>query len=241
PADTSARPTEEMDSPVVRDSLRTPLRTVGLGAVAAMAVSLAVPVSAGAQSLDPLGRPTEPVLQAMENLGEQQWIPEDTRGTIARLVGFFRGTGEPGTPIPENGPGLAQFAYPTIMQNCIGAEETAVGAATAIPGPADLPVPGVPHGQLGFVFTALGTEGVAEHQAQPMTVEWLNINNGRRGTAPPTSTARNAGGPRPVTGVAATRPGEILMRRQGGATTTPESAGTAACAAAPPGGTAFVQ
>ena len=30
----------------------------------------------------------------MEGLAEQQWIPEDTRGTILRLVGFFRGTGE---------------------------------------------------------------------------------------------------------------------------------------------------
>src|SRR5699024_8775757 len=146
-----------MDSPVIRHSLRTSFRTIGLGALAAVAVGLAAPATASAQSLDELGRPTEPVLQAIENLAEQQWIPEETRGTIARAVGFFRGTGEPGTPIPENGPGLAQFAYPTIMQNCIGAEETAVGAATAIPGPADLPVPGVPHGQLGFVFTALGT------------------------------------------------------------------------------------
>ncbi len=230
-----------MDSPVIRDSLRTPLRTVGLGAVAAMAVSLAVPVSAGAQSLDPLGRPTEPVLQAMENLGEQQWIPEDTRGTIARLVGFFRGTGEPGTPIPENGPGLAQFAYPTIMQNCIGAEETAVGAATAIPGPADLPVPGVPHGQLGFVFTALGTEGVAEHQAQPMTVEWLNINNGRRGSTPLTYNGINEEGPATVNGVADTGPGQVLMLLQGGVTTNLENEGTADCVAVPTVGTAFVQ
>lgn len=230
-----------MDSPVIRDSLRTPLRTVGLGAVAAMAVSLAIPVSAGAQSLDPLGRPTEPVLQAMENLGEQQWIPEDTRGTIARLVGFFRGTGEPGTPIPENGPGLAQFAYPTIMQNCIGAEETAVGAATAIPGPADLPVPGVPHGQLGFVFTALGTEGVAEHQAQPMTVEWLNINNGRRGSTPLTYNGINEEGPATVNGVADTGPGQVLMLLQGGVTTNLENEGTADCVAVPTVGTAFVQ
>jgi len=230
-----------MDSPVIRDSLRTPLRTVGLGAVAAMAVSLAIPVSAGAQSLDPLGRPTEPVLQAMENLGEQQWIPEDTRGTIARLVGFFRGTGEPGTPIPENGPGLAQFAYPTIMQNCIGAEETAVGAATAIPGPADLPVPGVPHGQLGFVFTALGTEGVAEHQAQPMTVEWLNINNGRRGSTPLTYNGINEEGPATVNGVADTGPGQVLMLLQGGVTTNLENEGAADCVAVPTVGTAFVQ
>ncbi|HJC29968.1 MAG TPA: hypothetical protein H9759_11300 [Candidatus Dietzia intestinipullorum] len=226
---------------MIRDSLRTPLRTVGLGAVAAMAVSLAIPVSAGAQSLDPLGRPTEPVLQAMENLGEQQWIPEDTRGTIARLVGFFRGTGEPGTPIPENGPGLAQFAYPTIMQNCIGAEETAVGAATAIPGPADLPVPGVPHGQLGFVFTALGTEGVAEHQAQPMTVEWLNINNGRRGSTPLTYNGINEEGPATVNGVADTGPGQVLMLLQGGVTTNLENEGTADCVAVPTVGTAFVQ
>src|SRR5699024_10678390 len=196
PADTSARPTEEMDSPVIRDSLRTPLRTVGLGAVAAMAVSLAVPVSAGAQSLDPLGRPTEPVLQAMEN------------------------------PVEQHG---------------IGAEETGGGAATAIPGSAELPVPAVPHGQLGFVLTALGTEGVAEHQAQPMTVEWLNSNNGRRGSTPLTYNGINEEGPATVNGVADTRPGQVLMLLQGGVTTNLENEGTADCVAVPTVGTAFVQ
>ncbi|WP_241734097.1 Rv1157c family protein, partial [Dietzia natronolimnaea] len=172
-----------------------------------MAVSLAVPASASAQSLDELGRPTEPVLQAIENLSEQQWIPEETRGTIARLVGFFRGSGEPGTPLPENGPVIAQFAYPTIMQNCIDGEQTAVGAATAVPGPAGLPLPGIPGGHLGFIFTALGTEGVAPQQVQPMTVDWFNINNGRRGTTVLSYNGINAGGPATLNGVADTGPG----------------------------------
>ncbi|MDZ4233720.1 MAG: hypothetical protein U1C73_08145, partial [Dietzia sp.] len=66
-----------MDSPVIRHSLRNSFKTLGLGAAAAMAVSLAVPASASAQSLDELGRPTEPVLQAIENLSAQQWIPEE--------------------------------------------------------------------------------------------------------------------------------------------------------------------
>src|SRR5699024_8785105 len=162
-----------------------------LGAVAAMAVSLAVPVSAGAQSLDPLGRPTEPVLQAMENLGEQQWIPEDTRGTIARLVGFFRGPGDPGTPLPENGPGLAQ-----------------------LPGPAELPVPGVPHGPLGSVLPAPGPEGVAARQAQPMPVDRLNIHGGRRGSTPLTDSGITAGGPATVTGLADTGAGQVLTLLQ---------------------------
>lgn len=230
-----------MDSPVIRDSLRTPIRTLGLGAVAAMAVSLAVPATAGAQSLDQLGRPTEPVLQAIEGFADQQWIPEETRGTIARVVGFFRGTGEPGTPIPQNGPEIAQFAYPTIMENCIGAEETAVGAATAIPGPADLPLPGIPGGQLGFVFTALGTDGVATHQVQPMTVEWLNINTGRRGSTVLTYNGINEGGPATINGVADTGPGQVLMLMQGGVTTNIEGGTTANCVALPTVGTAFVR
>jgi hypothetical protein len=209
--------------------------------VAAVAVSLAAPASAGAQSLDELGRPTEPVLQAIENLSEQQWIPESTRGTIARVVGFFRGTGEPGTPLPENGPTIAQFAYPTIMQQCIGGEQTAVGAATAVPGPADLPLPGVPAGQVGFIFTALGTEGVAARQVQPMTVDWFNINNGRRGTTVLTYNGINEGGPATVNGVADTGPGQVLMLLQGGVTTNLEDGGTANCVAFPTVGTAFVR
>lgn len=230
-----------MDSPVIRHSLRTSFRTLGLGAVAALAVGLATPATAGAQSLDELGRPTEPVLQAIENLAEQQWIPESTRGTIARAVGFFRGTGEPGTPLPENGPIIAQFAYPTIMQQCIGGEETAVGAATAIPGPADLPLPGIDPGKLGFIFTALGTEGVAAQQAQPMTVDWLNINNGRRGTTVLTYNGINEGGPATVNGVADTGPGQVLMLLQGGVTTNLEDGGTSNCVAFPTVGTAFVK
>ena len=230
-----------MDSPVIRHSLRTSFRTLGLGAVAALAVGLATPATAGAQSLDELGRPTEPVLQAIENLSEQQWIPESTRGTIARAVGFFRGTGEPGTPLPENGPIIAQFAYPTIMDKCIGGEETAVGAATAIPGPADLPLPGIDPGKLGFIFTALGTEGVAAQQAQPMTVDWLNINNGRRGTTVLTYNGINEGGPATVNGVADTGPGQVLMLLQGGVTTNLEDGGTSNCVAFPTVGTAFVK
>ncbi|OAH64013.1 hypothetical protein AYJ66_08925 [Dietzia cinnamea] len=229
-----------MDSPVTRHSLRTSFRTLGLGAAAAVVLGLAAPATAGAQSLDELGRPTEPVLQAIENLAAQQWIPEETRGTIARIVGFFRGTGEPGTPLPENGPVIAQFAYPTIMQQCIGGEQTAVGAATAVPGPADLPLPGIAPGHLGFIFTALGTEGVAAQQAQPMTVDWFNITNGRRGTTVLGYNGINEGGPATVNGVADTGPGQVLMLLQGGVTTNLENGGTSNCVAFPTVGTAFV-
>ncbi len=230
-----------MDSPVFRDSLRTPLKTLGMGAAAAVVLSLASPVTAGAQSLDPLGRPTEPVLGSIEGVAEQEWIPESARATIARAVGFFRGTGEPGTPIPTDGPLIAQFAYPTLMERCIGGEETAVGAAVAVPGPADLPLPGVPAGQLGIIFTALGTEGTAENQAQPMTVDWFNINNGRRGTTTLTYTGINAGGPATVNGLADTGPGQVLMLLQGGVTTVLEDGGTSNCVALPTVGTALVK
>lgn len=229
-----------MDSPVIRHSFRTSIRTLGISAVAALTLGLAAPATAGAQSLDELGRPTEPVLQAIEGLAAQQWIPEDTRGTILRVVAFFRGTGEPGTPIPEDGPVIAQFAYPTIMQNCIGGEQTAVGAATAVPGPAALPLPGIPAGQLGFIFTALGTEGVADHQVQPMTVDWVNIHNGRVGSTTLTYNGINEGGPATLNGVADTGPGQVLMVLQGGVTTKLENGGTANCVPFPTVGTAFV-
>ena len=230
-----------MDSPVIRHSLRTSFRTLGISAVAALAVGLAAPATASAQSLDELGRPTEPVLQAMEGLADQQWIPESTRGTILRVVGFFRGSGEPGTPLPENGPMIAQFAYPTIMENCIGGDQTAVGAATAVPGPASLPVPGIPGGQLGFIFTALGTEGAAANQVQPMTVDWININNGRRGQTVLTYNGINEGGPATLNGVADTGPGQVLMALQGGITTKLEDGRTVNCQPFPTVGTAFVK
>lgn len=53
------------------------------------------------------------------------------------------------------------------MRECIDGEKTAVGAATAVPGKADLPLPGIPAGELGFIFTALGTEGVADYRSTP--------------------------------------------------------------------------
>src|SRR5699024_12729221 len=108
---------------------------------------------------------------------------------------------------------VLRLPHPPPMQIARGAPRAAGGAAPAIPGPADLPVPGVPHGQLAFVFTALGTEGVAEHQAQPMTVESLNINNGRRGSTPLTYNGINEEGPATVNGVADTGPGQVQIGR----------------------------
>ena len=211
---------------------------VALGGLALVATL--TPATAGAQVLDELGRPNEQILGSVEGTVQNPAVPENIRSSAEQLIAFFRGEGEPGVGIPENGPAIAQFLYPTVMENCIDGNSSAVGTITAVPGPADLPVPGVPAGQLGFVFTALGTEGVADHQVQPMTVDWVNIHNGRHGSTVLTYNGINEGGPATLNGVADTGPGHVLMVLQGGVTTVLENGGTANCVPFPTVGSAFV-
>lgn len=226
---------------MTRHSLsRASLRTLALGVATAATLGVALPATADAQAIDQLGRPTEPVLGSMESTANMPWVPEDVRQGIEALVGFYRGGGEGGVPIPQNGPAITQFPYPTVMPNCIDGKQTAVGTAMAIPGPAPLPVPGIPEHQVGFVFTALGTEKVSPVQTQPMAVEWLNVNNGRRGTTPLGFHGVNPDGPATVNGTADTGPGTVLMLLQGGVTTTLKDGASANCAVTPMVGSVVV-
>lgn len=203
---------------------------VALGGLALVA-SLA-PATASAQILDELGRPNEQILGSVESSAQNPAVPEDVRSSAERLVAFFRGEGEPGVGIPENGPAIAQFLYPTVMENCIDGNSSAVGTATAIPGPADLPLPGVPPQQTAFVFTALGTGPVAEQQMEPLVVDWFNPANGRRGSTELVFNGMNPEGPATVSGVADTGAGQVLAVLRGGVTTSFDG-GTANCRVAP--------
>ncbi len=204
---------------------------VALGAAALAATAL--PASANAQVLDELGRPNEQVLGSVEGAIQNPAVPEDARATAQRLIDFFRGTGEPGVGIPENGPAISQFLYPTIMNNCIDGTSGAVGTITAVPGPANLPLPGVPEHQTGFVFTALGTGGAADEQAEPLVVDWVNPNNGRTGSTVLGYNGVNPDGPATMTGVADTGAGQVLAVLRGGLTTKIEG-GVANCRVAYP-------
>ncbi|MBI8988405.1 hypothetical protein JDV75_01305 [Corynebacterium sp. CCM 8863] len=170
--------------------------------------------------LDHLGRPAPHILQQLRDLAAQDFLPEKIRGMLLAAVSFFEGGGEPGAPIPEDAPVFAQFGWPTVAENCIGGESRATGTAIAVPGPADLPLPGVPAGHATFVFTALGTERVAENQRDSMQVRWINISNLRTGVTPLTYTGINPDGPATVAGTADTGSGTIVALLDGGVTTT---------------------
>ncbi|WP_363316429.1 hypothetical protein [Corynebacterium sp.] len=194
--------------------------------LAAAPAAHSAPVLPGLPDLpiDNLGRPSPELLRQIEDFANNPDVPENVSGILKRVVGFFRGDGEPGVGIPENGPGFTQFGWPTLAQNCIGGTSNAVGMAMGVPGPAELPLPGVPRGHVSFVFTALGTGPVAEHQKTGMRVHWVNINNGRIGQTELGYGGINPEGPATVNGLADTGPGHVLALLEGGVTTDEEGA-----------------
>ncbi|MGP5929295.1 Rv1157c family protein [Corynebacterium glyciniphilum] len=174
--------------------------------------------------IDNLGRPTPELLQQIEDFANSPDVPANVGDILKRVVSFFRGDGEPGVGLPENAPGFTQFGWPTLASNCIGGTSNAVGLAMGVPGPAELPLPGVPGGHVSFVFTALGTGTVAEKQNTGMRVHWVNINNGRIGQTELAYGGINPEGPATINGLADTGPGNVLALLEGGVTTNEEGA-----------------
>lgn len=234
-----------MLSPLNRSArpARSPRRSQRRTTRAAVAVLTAAAVSTGASlaaapaahsapalpglpdlPIDNLGRPTPEVLQQIEDFADRPEVPDEIGDTLKRVVSFFRGDGEPGVGIPEDGPGFTQFGWPTLAENCIGGTSNAVGMAMGVPGPAELPLPGVPGGHISFVFTALGTGTVAEQQNTGMRVHWVNINNGRIGQTPLEYGGINPEGPATINGMADTGPGNVIALLEGGVTTNEEDA-----------------
>nr|WP_041631151.1 hypothetical protein [Corynebacterium terpenotabidum] len=218
---------------------RRPRRAVA--AVLAAATALAVPTvivpTAAAQTpivvpVDELGRPTAELLDQVEAFANQPDLPEQVSGILLRVVSFFRGDGEAGVALPENGPAFTQFGWPTVATECIGGSSNAVGTAIAVPGPALIPLPGIPASQTGFVFTALGTGPAAAEQTTSMQVHWLNLNTGQTGITPLLPGTMNLDGPGTVNGTADTGSGTVLAVLSGGITTNEES-GPVNCQFAP--------
>lgn len=190
-------------------------------ATAAAAALLATPAaSAQMGSIDNLGRPTEGSMTSVEQSSVVSMLPEKYQSMLDSAFGFFRGTGKPGVPLPDDAPRFSQFYTPTVAQNCIGGTQSAVGTAIAVPGPAALPLPGSKEGQTAFVFTALGTGKVAATQQKPMRVAWVNLFTGKRGVTTLTGNGINEEGPATITGIADTGKGLIFMTLSGAVTNT---------------------
>ncbi|MEE2061106.1 Rv1157c family protein [Rhodococcus artemisiae] len=168
--------------------------------------------------------------QAKELLANSE-LPDSVKGTLERVITFLDGSGGGGPDLPAPGEVvISQFLYPTLGQDCIGDGADSVGTALAVAGPALLPPPGPGAGQAGFVFTALGTAPAAAEQAEPLTLTWINISNGRTGMQPLTNEANvNPDGPTTLTAIADTGPGQVVAVISGGITTQEEGADARSC------------
>ncbi len=188
---------------------------------AALAAPTATAQSAQSSDFaDHLGRPTPMVMQQLDTFTHQPWVPPEISQALRTAVDFYAGRGALGGPaLPENGPAINQFIWPTVALNCIGPTQHSTGSAIAVPGPADIPLPGVPAGHAGFVFTALGTPGAAKKQGR-MHAYWLNLSNGRAGVTPLDNKGINPTGPATLSGVANTGPGHVIAVIGGNVRTT---------------------
>ncbi|MFD4367936.1 hypothetical protein [Rhodococcus sp. NPDC058521] len=175
--------------------------------------------------------PQADLLAQARILLESPGLPPELKSTLERVITFLDGSGGGGPEIPkDNAPVIAQFLYPTIGKNCIGDGADSVGTALAVPGPSELPPPGPKPGEAGFVFTALGTSPVAAEQQTPMTVTWLNIDNGQRATQDLTGEAKiNPDGPATLSTIAKTGPGRVVAVVSGGITTQAEGSAPISC------------
>lgn len=184
---------------------------------AALAATLATAPGAHASSsgssagpLDELGRPTAQTQAQVRDLVHQPWVPAQVRDAVLTALAFTAGTnGEGGPALPADGPRFTQFHWPTVSGSCIGGELDAVGTAIAVPGPADIPVPGPDAGQTAFVFTALGTAPAAAEQGQ-MHVQWFNLSTLRHGSVPLDNHGINPDGPATLSGKADTGNGTVV-------------------------------
>lgn len=221
--------------------MHTPRRSVAAVALAATA-ALAVPTALAAPATGAAPAAVDTVSPAMldqiEAFAHEPGMPDEVGSTLLGVVSFLRGdtSGDAATKadieLPVNGPAFTQFGWPTLATECVGGTSNAIGTAIAVPGPAPLPLPGVPAQQTGFVFTAMGTGPAAQKQETAMTVHWLNISTGKMGQIPLLPGTLNLTGPGTVNGVADTGSGQIVAVISGGITTE-EDNGPANCEFAP--------
>ena len=107
--------------------------------------------------------PSDEIAAAIERITSQPGVPEEIGGALERVSNFLtgEGDGEPGWEQPGGDINKSDFPLPSIAQNCIDGEGNSIGMATSFPGPQELPLPGVPAGQTGYIFTGLAQTGGA--------------------------------------------------------------------------------
>ncbi|MBV7295040.1 hypothetical protein KRX51_03795 [Corynebacterium sp. TAE3-ERU12] len=214
-----------------RSNIRRVAAALGTAALltgGAVPAATAAPSSSDIFPFDQFGRPNpwfeENAREAINNPA----VPEEVKAALNKALDFLAGEGEPGIDIPTPGPEIQQFLPPTAAEKCINGEGRSFGLATSVPGPAGLPLPGVGPEQTAFVFTGLGTAGVAKEQRTEMNVHWFNLANARYGTTQLKYTGINPDGPGTVNGTADTGKGLVLAALEGGFTSA-ESVGPVDC------------
>lgn len=212
--------TTAIAAPAAQPQANTPLVPEGVPVDALVSLAPAIIGAAAAQQISSPAQ--QSILGQAQQALNSSGLPPSVKTTLGALIAFLDGSNGGGPDIPKNGPTIAQFLYPSIGKDCIGAGSDSVGTALAVPGPAELPPPGPKAGQTGFVFTALGTKGLTPQQKTPMTVQWINLDSGRGGTQALTDSAHiNPGGPATLSAIANTGSGRVVAVVSGSLTTQP--------------------
>ncbi|GAB10605.1 hypothetical protein GOARA_061_00440 [Gordonia araii NBRC 100433] len=162
---------------------------------------------------------------------------------------------KPGDPEIPRGPGaprIQEFLYPTIGIGCMPESATgslgslgggnSLGRALVTAGPQKAPAPGPKRGQIGYVYTSMGTGPAVNNRARPLVAQWLNLDNGRTGII---SLRRNpkinaTDGPGTFTAIATTGRGRVLSVISGDVTTKTKKKRIVSCGIVPVIGIAYV-
>ncbi|WP_330228648.1 hypothetical protein OHA40_21290 [Nocardia sp. NBC_00508] len=209
---------------------------VPVDALAALAPAIVGAVAGPADIASPAGiaGPQSAILDQARRLLATLNLPPQIKSTLERIITFLDGSGGGGPEVPQDGPVIAQFLYPTIGKGCISPTADSIGTALAVPGPATLPPPGPQAGQTGFVFTALGTKSPTPVQNPPMTVQWLNLDTRQSGVLPLTDEAKiNPDGPATLSAIANTGFGRVVAVVGGSLTTQAGDAAPRTCSFLP--------
>lgn len=188
--------------------------------VEALASLVPAIIGAAAGPADIAAGPQTAILEQARQILSTLNLPPQIKSTLDKIITFLDGSGGGGVDVPQDGPVISQFLWPTIGKGCISASGDSVGTALAVAGPATLPPPGPAVGQTGFVFTALGTKKSTEIQNPPMTVQWLNLDTRQSAVINLTDEAKiNPDGPATLSAIANTGSGRVVAVVSGSLTT----------------------
>ncbi len=119
-----------------------------------------------------------------------------------------------------NTPPTQDFLYPSMSNGCLKDGGNVIATAISVAGPAAIPTPGPGAGQTAYVFTAVGTPAPAAEQKLPLNVTWVNLTNGRSGSATlKPNPGINPEGPTTLTAIVDTGSGSIMSTIFGQVTT----------------------